>query len=165
MKRILLLLLGLTFCSFLLLAQDKIQKQEKREVKETKGMSETKAAAPSWTGYLVDKMCGARYVKGDATAAAEKGMKHSKACALDEDCAASGFGIIMDGKYIKFDEAGDKIAADYLNKSDKKSNFLVEVSGSKDGDMLKVKSLADAKMDTKKDEMKKEDKKQEQKRN
>ena len=164
MKRILLLLLGLTFCSFLLIAQEKMQKQEKKEVKETE------AVAPSWTGYLVDKMCGARYVKGDATAAAEKGMKHSKACALDEDCAASGFGIIMDGKYVKFDEAGDKIAADYLNKSDKKSNFLVEVSGSKDGDILNVKSLADAKVemkknDAKKDEMKKDETKQEIKKN
>ncbi len=153
MKRILLLLLGLAFCSLLLVAQEKMQKQEKKEVKETK------AAAPSWTGYLVDKMCGARYVKGDAASAAEKGMKHSKACALDEDCAASGFGIIMDGKYVKFDEAGDKMAADYLNKSDKKSNFLVEVSGSKDGDMLKVKSLADAKVEMKKEEPKKEESK------
>ena len=151
MKRISILVMSVLFCSFLLSAQDKMQNQEKKEVKETKGTAEAKAASPSWTGYLVDKMCGARYVKGEASAAAEKGMKHSKSCALDEDCAASGFGIIMDGKYVKFDEAGDKIAADYLNKSDKKTNFLVDVTGSKDGDMLKVKTLADAKMEMKKD--------------
>ncbi len=158
MKKTLLFALALSLCGFTLIAQDKAQKQEKKDAKETKAVSETKAASsPAWTGYLVDKMCGSRYVKGDATAAAEKGMKHSKACALDEDCAASGFGIIVEGKYVKFDEAGDKIAADYLNKSDKKSNFLVEVSGSKDGDILKVKTLADAKTEMKKEEAKKEE--------
>ena len=159
MKRIFILMLGLVFCSFLVFAQDKMQKQEKKEVKDTKGTSEAKSVSPSWTGYLVDKMCGARYVKGDAAIAAEKGMKHSKACALDEDCAASGFGIIMDGKYVKFDEAGDKLALDYLNKSEKKTNFLVQVSGSKDGEILNVKTLADAKTEVKKEEVKKEESK------
>ena len=149
MKKLLILALALSFCSLMVLAQEKMQMQGKKEMKEMKETKETKSTSPSFTGYLVDKMCGSRYVKGDATAAAEKGAKHSKACALDEDCAATGFGIIMDGKYWKFDEAGDKMAADYLNKTEKKSNILVEVSGSKDGDMLKVKSVADAKLEMK----------------
>ncbi len=153
------------FVSSSVLAQEK-KEMQKKEMKEMKEMKETKSMSPTFTGYLVDKMCGTAYVKsGDAAKAAEKGMKHSKACALDDDCAASGYGIVSEGKYLKFDEAGDKVALDYLNESDKKSNFMVEVSGTAEGNMISVKSIVDATMEMKKDEMKKDGMKQEMKKN
>ncbi|MCI0706468.1 MAG: hypothetical protein L0Y80_03155 [Ignavibacteriae bacterium] len=149
MKKLLIAGLVLALCSVPLMAQETMKKEEtkQQDMKAKKEMKESKSMTMTVKGYLVDKMCGSGYAKGDAAKAAEKGMKHSKACALEEDCAASGYGIIMDGKYIKFDEKGDKLALEYLNKSSKKNDFLVEVAGMKDGDVLKVASLADAKME------------------
>lgn len=165
MRKFSILFLIISLWSLSAFSQEKMQMQEKKEMKEMKTTKESKSMSPTYTGYLVDKMCATGYVKsGDAAKAAEKGMKHSKACALDEDCAASGFGIISDGKYLKFDEAGDKMAFDYLNKSDKKSDFKVEVSGTAEGNMITVKTLTDAKMEMKKEETKKEGMKQEMKK-
>jgi hypothetical protein len=145
MKKILVIGVVLSLCSMSLNAQESMKKKDEKASKEmeSKGMA--------FTGYLVDKMCGTGMVKGDAAKAADKGMKHTKACALDEDCAASGFGLVMDGKYVKFDESGDKLALEYLNKSEKKNGFLVEVSGMKDGDKIKVKSIAEGKVEMKKE--------------
>ncbi|HEY4611806.1 MAG TPA: hypothetical protein VII11_02365 [Bacteroidota bacterium] len=154
MKKLLAAVIIVSLFSISVLAQDNMSKQDKKEMKQSKEMKESKSMASTLKGYLVDKMCGAGYAKGDAAKAAEKGMKHSKACALDEDCAASGFGIVMDGKYLKFDEAGDKLALEYLNKSEKKSDFLVEVAGTQDGNMVKVKSLSELNTTMKQDKKK-----------
>lgn len=105
-----------------------------------------KSAATTFKGYLVDKMCAIRMVKsGDAKKATEKAMKHTKACALEDDCRASGYGLVIDAKFRKFDEAGDKMAVDYLTKSKKKDNFLVDVEGTADGELIKVAAIHDAK--------------------
>lgn len=128
-------ILAALLATFSLVAQEKKDMMSKQEM--------TKADV--WTGYLVDKMCGSGFVKKDAETAMSKAMKHTKSCALEESCMESGYGLIIGGKYIKFDEAGDKMAVDYLNKSTKKDNFFVEVTGTKDGDIVKVKSIADAK--------------------
>lgn len=118
--------------------------QEKKDAGGT--MMKEMAKADVWKGYLVDKMCATGYVKdGDVAKANAKGAKHTKSCALEEGCMESGYGLIINGKYAKFDEAGDKMAVDYLNKSTKKDNFFVEVTGTKDGDIVKVKSIAEAK--------------------
>ena len=110
-----------------------------------------KSAATTFKGYLVDKMCATGMVKsGDAKKATEKAMKHTKACALEDDCRASGYGLVIDAKFRKFDEAGDKMAVDkmavdYLTKSKKKDNFLVDVEGTADGELIKVAAIHDAK--------------------
>lgn len=132
-----LIMLGIVMMSLSAFAQEK---------KEAAGMMKDMAKAGAWKGYLVDKMCAIGYVKdGDVAKANTKGMKHTKSCALEEGCMESGYGLIIDGKYFKFDQGGDKMAVNFLNKSKKKDNFYVEVSGTKDGDIVNVKSIAEAK--------------------
>lgn len=103
----------------------------------------------SYTGYVVDKMCAVGMVKKGPKIAMEKAMKHTKACALEDDCAASGFGLVMDGKFFKFDEKGDKLAAEYLDKTTKKRDLLVDVKGTLKGEVIDVASIADAKPEKK----------------
>ena len=103
-----------------------------------------KAAEKTWTGYLVDKNCGVMIAKKEKAKAMEMGKKHSVACALDEACMASGYGIIHEGQFIKFDEAGDAVAAEYFKGLKKKNDVFVTVSGTLDGEILKVTTIVDA---------------------
>src|SRR5262245_61068823 len=59
------------------------------------------------SGVLIDAKCGAGK---DEEAAA----KHDAACALK--CAGSGLGVTKGDKWIKFDEKGQKLAKEYLEK-------------------------------------------------
>jgi len=121
--------LALVFASGSLVAQEKTAMKEKM-----------------YKGYLTDKMCGSGFVKsGDAKIAATKAKKHTKDCALADDCKASGFGVVVGAKFLKFDEAGDKLALEYLNGTKKESNLLVAVNGTMDGNNLKVTSIKDVK--------------------
>jgi hypothetical protein len=101
----------------------------------------TDNGSQKYTGYLIDKMCGMKDAKLEPAQATEKAMKHSKDCALEDMCKADGYGIISNGKFIKFDETGDKLASAYFDKSNKEDNFLVDVEGSMDGNILKVASI------------------------
>ncbi|HEY2934762.1 MAG TPA: hypothetical protein VGK99_23760 [Acidobacteriota bacterium] len=92
-------------------------------------------ADKSYSGMLMDKMCSAS--SGDAA----KVAKHSKACALMDSCIASGYGIVIDGKFIKFDANGDKLVSEWLEKTDKTRELKIEVTGTMDGDILKVETL------------------------
>ena len=62
----------------------------------------------AWEGYLADKMCGSKWTgeKGE-----QRAIKHTKACALEEGCRASGYGLVTGGKYVKFTDASDAKAA------------------------------------------------------
>ncbi len=127
--RLAVVALALMFATFSLHAQ---QKSDKKET--------------TYKGYLVDKMCGTGFTKGgDVKKAADKAKKHTKDCALEDNCKASGYGLIFDGKFHKFDDAGDKLALDYLNKTKKESNLFVQVKGTNDGDGIKVASINDVK--------------------
>jgi hypothetical protein len=108
----------------------------------------------SMTGYLVDKMCGQKMIRLDEARATEKAMKHTKECALEDMCKEDGYGLILNGKFIKFDEKGDKLALAYFEQSKKEKNFLVDVSGSMDGDVMKVESINDVQEKVEKSEMK-----------
>jgi len=124
---------ALVFAAFSLNAQAKMDK------KATSGEK-------TYKGYLADKMCGTGFTKtGDAKTAAAKAKKHTKDCALEENCKASGYGLIIGGKFHKFNDAGDKLALEYLNKTKKESNLVVQVKGTMDGDMIDVASLKDSK--------------------
>ena len=100
-------------------------------------------ATKTWSGYLVDKNCGTMIGKKEKTKAMEMGKKHSVACGLDEACMASGYGIIHEGTFVKFDEAGDAMAAKYLKGLSKKNDVLVTVSGSLEGEILHVTKIGD----------------------
>jgi len=128
LRRLTTIVFILVFATASLMAQAKTQKKDM-----------------VYKGYLVDKMCATGFTKsGDIKKATEKAKKHTKECALEENCKASGYGLIMDGKFHKFDESGDKLAVSYLMKTKRESNLVVQVKGTMDGDNINVASLNDA---------------------
>ena len=121
-----------------------------------------KPISHSMKGYLVDKMCATGMAKKAPEEAMAKAAKHTKSCALEESCMESGFGLISEGKWYKFDDAGDKLAIAWLKKTDKKNDLMVEVRGTHDGDVLNVASLKEVKASTMKKEMKHEEMKKDE---
>ncbi len=89
-------------------------------------------------GFLVDRMCGTQHA-----AEGEKfGTMHGRSCALMPDCEKSGYGVVTaEGKFLKFDAQGDKLAHAALKRSKAKDNLRVTVSGAQEGESLKVASL------------------------
>ncbi len=92
-------------------------------------------------GYLMDSMCATMAVSKGPKVAMEKAEKHSKSCALEDDCEASGYGVMSEGKFIKFDKKGDKDALALLNKTDKKNHIMIEVTGMNGKDNFAVSSI------------------------
>jgi hypothetical protein len=89
------------------------------------------------TGFLMDKMCAAKAVKsGNADAAAKK---HTKECA--EACNESGFGLVTANKFYLFDAKGNELAQAMLKSTRKTDSLGIEVTGTVDGDKIKVDSL------------------------
>ncbi|GEM_PF-2055807 len=105
-----------------------------------------KKALNMWHGYIVDAMCAKGMAKNSETAM-KKAMNHTRDCALEEACAESGFGIFMEGKYVKFDESGDKMAKEMLAKTKTEKSIMVEVKGEMKGDVLAVASISEHQMD------------------
>jgi len=96
-------------------------------------------AAESVDGYLIDKMCSSKIVEKGGGAA----KMHTKMCAMMPNCKSSGFGVVTaDGKYLKFDKAGDAKAVELLEGTDKKDNIKVSVDGKVDGDNIAVSGLS-----------------------
>jgi len=88
------------------------------------------AFAESYSGTLIDSMC-----KGKDVA------EHTKKCAMG--CAKSGFGLVTpDGKFLKFDEAGNAKAMAALKATAKDKDLKATVTGTEDGDTLKVDSIS-----------------------
>ena len=91
------------------------------------------AEAKSYTNVaLVDVNCSTK-VKDDPDA-------HKKDCAIR--CASNGYGIWTEGKYLKFDAAGNEKALAALKASAKTDKLRVNVSGQLEGEQLKVESLS-----------------------
>lgn len=147
MKKFLVMFLACMMASSMLIAQ------EKTEAK--KDMKKEMSGSHVMTGWLVDQMCGKKMGNGDAEKSNAKAAKHTKDCAMEESCAESGYGLVHDGKWNKFDEAGDKLAAEWLSKTDMKNNLVVNVKGTMDGDNIKVESItaAEKKMEKKEGKM------------
>lgn len=88
------------------------------------------AMAETWSGTVVDVAC-----KGKDAAS------HTKKCAVA--CAKSGYGLLTsDGKFVKFDETGNAKAMDALKASSKEKDLKAKVSGTMDGDVIKVDSIS-----------------------
>jgi hypothetical protein len=101
-------------------------------------------------GILIDKKCGAG--KDEKGAAA-----HPASCALK--CADSGLGVVKGDKWIKFDDKGQKLAKEYLEKhKDDKEATKVHVAGklNKEGDAIEVTAVHSQEEMKKKDGAKKE---------
>lgn len=95
----------------------------------------------TWEGYLADQMCGSNWkgAKGE-----ERAKKHSRACGLEESCAASGYGVFTGGAFVKFTEASSPKAKSYLEKITAKNNIRVRVTGTLEGDKISVATIETA---------------------
>jgi hypothetical protein len=90
-------------------------------------------------GYLVDADCAKTMVTKDNPM--EKAAAHTRECALMEGCAASGYGIVTEGKFLKFDVKGSRRAKELIEKSSRKDHLYSEVRGVKKGDGVTVTSI------------------------
>ncbi len=75
-------------------------------------------------GLLIDTECGKRLADSPEQAAA-----HRVSCSLKEECAKTGYGVIVDGKFYKFDKMGNKLATLILKTMQKKAGLRVRVDG------------------------------------
>ncbi len=81
---------------------------------------------------LVDVACSSK-VKANPDS-------HTRDCAIK--CEKSGYAIVTsDGSVLKLDEKGNQEAAAALKASKKSDHLRATVTGDRDGDTLKVKSL------------------------
>jgi hypothetical protein len=76
--------------------------------------------------------------------AMEKAEGHSRECALDDHCAASGYGIFSGGKYYKFDEKGSATAKGLIEKSTREKGLYFEAKGTVGDGTMMVTSLKEA---------------------
>jgi hypothetical protein len=90
------------------------------------------ALAGEWQGYLMDASCAAKMK--------DKAAAHKAKCALS--CAKGGYGIVTaEGKFVKFDETGNAKALEALKATTKDQDLMAKVTGSKQGDVIKVESI------------------------
>jgi hypothetical protein len=91
-------------------------------------------AGETWTGVsVVDTSCLEK-VKADPD-------KHTKACALK--CEKGGYGLLTaEGKYLKFDAAGNEKTVAALKASKRDDRLRATVVGEREGETIKVTSIA-----------------------
>ncbi len=92
------------------------------------------AFAQTWeNATLIDSMC--------ATKAKANPDAHTRACAMQ--CSRAGYGVLTgDGKFLKLDDAGNAKAVELLKSSDKTDHLRVKVTGTTEGDQIKVESIS-----------------------
>ena len=93
----------------------------------------------SYSGVLMDVACGAKTPKNGDLNTRAKG--HTKNCALMESCVKSGYGVVVDNKFYKFDDHGNAMAKSLLDGTQKDKDIEITVSGTMDGDKIKVTDL------------------------
>ncbi len=87
------------------------------------------AFAETWTGTVVDVMCKGQDLAG-----------HTAKCAVS--CAKGGYGLVLsDGKFVKFNEKGNAKALVALKATTKEKDLKAKVSGTLDGNVIKVDSI------------------------
>lgn len=90
------------------------------------------ATAGEWHGYLMDSSCAAKLK--------DKAATHKTKCAIG--CSKGGYGIVTsEGKFVKFDETGNAKALEALKGTSKDQELTAKVTGTMDGDMIKVESV------------------------
>jgi hypothetical protein len=97
------------------------------------GLGAGVASAEEWKDVsVIDGNCLEK-VKADPD-------KHPRSCAIQ--CAKGGYGVLTsDGKYLKFDAAGNEKALAALKESKKVDHLRADVAGDRDGDTIKVSSI------------------------
>ena len=99
------------------------------------------AKQATMSGYVVDAMCAKGMMKKDAPM--DKAAAHTRECALNDACAASGDGLVSDVKYYMFDSDGSTKAKDLIDHSSRTDHLYVEVMGNVKDDMLTVASISE----------------------
>ncbi len=90
--------------------------------------------ADTWKNVsIMDASCAA---KPDLMANPDK---HARTCAVK--CAKAGYGAIVDGKFVKFDEKGSALAKDALSKSEKADHLRATVTGEMKDGVIRVSAL------------------------
>ncbi|HEY2860139.1 MAG TPA: hypothetical protein VGJ21_17100 [Terracidiphilus sp.] len=91
------------------------------------------ASAEDWTNVgIIDTQC--------STKAKANPDAHTRDCALM--CLKSGFGIVdKDGNYLKFDAKGNQQATKLIQATSKADHLRVNVSGTREGDVIHVSSV------------------------
>jgi hypothetical protein len=96
-------------------------------------MAQDKAAKEvTLTGAIADKHCAGADM-----------ATHGKGCVLADKCKNSGLGVVVDGKFTAFDEAGSAKAKAALEKSKKDSGAKFKVTGTVTGGKMSVKSITE----------------------
>ena len=85
-------------------------------------------------GILVDAECGAQ-IAGDV----EKATAHPVSCALAS--REAGYGIVSEGKFLKFDDFGNKQAVLLLKATEGKTSPKVRVEGHFKDDQVIVSAI------------------------
>jgi hypothetical protein len=134
MKRALFLVLLSLFLAAWAIAQENTN-----AVQRDTAALKTDGKTVTLKGYIVDAMCAKGMVKkGDPM---QKAAGHTRECALEDACAAAGYGIFSDGKWVKFDGAGDRQAKAAIEKTKREKGLMFEVRGTMEGDKLAVASI------------------------
>ncbi|HZS45780.1 MAG TPA: hypothetical protein VFC63_11800 [Blastocatellia bacterium] len=93
----------------------------------------------TYSGVLMDVACGSKTPKNGDVSARAKG--HTRNCALMASCVKSGYGVVVGDKFYKFDDAGNTKAKALLDASTKDKDLEVVVTGTMDGDKIKVSDI------------------------
>lgn len=91
------------------------------------------AADQTWTNVsVIDSLCLAKFKA--------KPDDHPRECALQ--CVKGGYGLITaEGAYLRFDETGNKLALEALKSSTRSDHLRATVTGERDGETIKVRTL------------------------
>ena len=90
------------------------------------------AAEETWENVpVIDGMCLSK-VKDNPD-------QHKASCLVQ--CSKDGVGILTKDGYFKFDEEGSKKVINLIQESGKKDSLRVNVTGTRDGETIKVKSV------------------------
>lgn len=108
-------------------------------IARAQSMDKKKGGSTMLSGYVVDAMC-AKGMAGKETTM-KKAAAHTRGCALEEACASSGFGVFSEGKWYKFDEKGDAMAKELIEKSTTAKGLMVDVSGELKGNIFVLASI------------------------
>ncbi len=100
----------------------------------------------NYEGYLADVLCATRGTALDGADMMRHPEKHSVACLKEEQCVASGYGILTKGAgetyaFQKFDKKGNELALELIKKTHKKDSLSVIVIGQMKDGILNVENI------------------------
>jgi hypothetical protein len=91
-------------------------------------------SAETWKDVsLMDANCAAKAAK------MKDPDEHSTSCAMK--CAKSGYGAVVNGKFVKFDTKGNDLTSEALKKTDKKDHLRATVQGEMKDGVIQVSKL------------------------